>query len=428
MIANATAHRRANAFADALDARAEVPGTLDDAAFEAGPPGEGRSGRASQARGAHAAHRHADAEQDRLLALAEGLSKLPSPTMDPTVKTEQRALLVAAMEQAFAGGTFDPARVRIPGQRTAEATPQRGAAARLSRFRPRSRWGRRLAASGLAVSVAAGSFSGAAVASTDALPGDTLYGLKRGMEDLRVSIADGETGKGEVHLDLASTRMKEVRRLMERLKAGPLDHEQIGDVRSALAGMHQEASEGHRLLSEVYHRDGSLEPIQALAAFSDEQRNQWADISRRLPRQLTTERDKVDSVLAAIEQDVVPLRPLLPAPKEDPGRGAQQGRGTGHNRPDTAPGRSLPEAPGVSAPPHTADKPTEQHPDAEKSSTPDASESGVIDEGGLLEPSPSAALPTESGKEEPQPTREITLPPLLPGLLPGITLGEDENG
>ena len=59
--------------------------------------------------------------------------------------------------------------------------------------------------------MAAGAFGGVAAASSDALPGDSLYALKRGMEDFKLNLADDESDRGELYLDHASTRLGEAR-------------------------------------------------------------------------------------------------------------------------------------------------------------------------------------------------------------------------
>lgn len=105
----------------------------------------------------------------------------------------------------------------MPEQRTGRGAHR---ASPLRKLRPRSRWSKGLAAGGLTVGVAAGAFSGVAAASSDALPGDSLYGLKRGMEDLKLGMANDDADRGEIYLDQASTRLQEARRLMERDRAG----------------------------------------------------------------------------------------------------------------------------------------------------------------------------------------------------------------
>ncbi|WP_245245314.1 DUF5667 domain-containing protein, partial [Streptomyces palmae] len=308
MIANVSAHRRANAFAQALE---DQHGGPQVATAE-------RSARAAD-----------DAERARLLALVGGLGKLPAPELDAEVRTTQRAQLVAAMEAAFAEGA-----ARVPEQRDGRGAHR---ATPLSRFRPRSRWSKGLAAGGLTVGVAAGALGGVAAASSDALPGDTLYGLKRGMEDLKLGMADGDVDRGRIYLHQASTRMSEARRLMERARSGELDQESLGEIRRALSGMRHDAAEGHRLLYEAYRRDGSLGPIETLSSFASDHREGWSKLRDALPIQLTDLRDQVNSVFVAIDDEVAPLRSVLDGAEEaTDAPGARPSRGTPHTTAERA--------------------------------------------------------------------------------------------
>ncbi|MPY64772.1 DUF5667 domain-containing protein, partial [Streptomyces spongiae] len=330
MIANVSAHRRANAFAQALE---ELP----DRATVAEQP----EGQASAAAGR--------TEQGRLLAFATGLGELPKPELDPEVKVVQRAQLVAAMEAMLQEGTAsggEAADPLVPSQKGSGATSAEGRwwetggragrrrgthrASPLGKLRPRSRLTKGLAAGGLGVGVAAGAFGGVAAASSDALPGDSLYGLKRGIEDFKLTWADDNTDRGELYLDQASTRLSEARRLMERDRGGTLDHESLGEIRRALTGMRHDASEGHRLLHEAYERDpGSLGPIQTLSAFSRSHREAWGALRDRLPVQLGDVSQQVSSVFDAIDEEVAPLQSLLPQPPAQPGGGKKRGTGPG---------------------------------------------------------------------------------------------------
>ena len=258
MIGQATAHRRANAFAQALEDAAvlgetgtgETGGGADSAGGERGTHGA--------AAPTHAAARHADPDQARAAVGRRGDQQTPAPVMDPEAKTVQRAQLIAAMEQALADGSFEVAGGM--GARAAR-TPSHGAhrADRHCASSPRApSWSRRLAVGGLTVGVAAGAFGGVAAASTNALPGDTLYGLKRGMEDLKLDMAGGDASRGKVYLDMASTRMQEARRLMDRGRGGRSTTSRSARSARRFSGMHQEAAEGHRLLSQAYQKDGSL--------------------------------------------------------------------------------------------------------------------------------------------------------------------------
>ncbi|MEV0096427.1 DUF5667 domain-containing protein [Streptomyces sp. NPDC050738] len=386
MIGHVSAHRRADAFAQALEEQ-----SLQDTAAEQQPDPEG------------------------LLSLANDIGARPMPELDPEVKVVQRAQLVAAMEALFAEGGA-AAGPQVPEQRTGRGAHR---ATSLRKLRPRSRWSKGIAAGGLTVGVAAGAFSGVAAASSNALPGDSLYGLKRGMEDLKLGMADNNADRGEIYLDQASTRLQEARRLMERDRAGQLDHEQLGEVRRALTGMKHDATEGHRLLHEAYARNGALGPIQALSSFARSHRDTWSQLQRRLPAQLTDMGNEVNSVFDAIDQEVGPLQSLLPSP---PGRSTGR-TGSGSSSTDST-GTTHPST--STTPGHGGTSGTSPHPSASGST----GSSGLIggNTGGLLNPPSTGTSSTPAtGKDGKKTTHpDVTLPPLLPGLLPGLGIdGED---
>ncbi|MEU6098232.1 DUF5667 domain-containing protein [Streptomyces sp. NPDC047079] len=404
MIANVSAHRRANAFAQALEEQSDDRGTA------AGQPDGSAPAAAEQI------------EHARLLALATGLGELPRPALDPEVKVVQRARLVAAMEAMLQEGAGGEAADRsVPEQRGHRA---RGAhrARPLAKLRPRTRLTKGLAAGGLGVGVAAASFGGVAAASSDALPGDSLYGLKRGIEDVRLGMADGENERGQLYLDQASTRLNEARRLMERGRVGHLDHESLGEIRRTLSGVQHDASEGHRLLHEAYERNGSLAPIQALSAFSESHRATWGTLRDRLPVQLGDVSQQVSSVFDAIDQEVAPLQSLLPQPPSQGGSGKRQD-------PDSTPtgstgtGGAAPSTPGGSA---SGSRPGSGTPEPSASQSGDG---GLIggSTGGLLDPPKDSASSSPSSSKSPSTEPNVTLPPLLPGLLPGLGIDSGEN-
>ncbi|SEG65914.1 hypothetical protein SAMN05216223_107383 [Actinacidiphila yanglinensis] len=446
MIGQATAHRRANAFAQAVEdagldgGREETTGehgagagadaTADDP--RTGARGTGSGGRDKHGahsagghgagHGSHAADRNADPEQVSMVALAGALGRRPRPAMDPESKTVQRAQLIAAMEQAIADGSFR-ATARVPEQRAESSRP----ASALRRLAPRSRLSRRIAVGGLTMGVAAGAFGGVAAASTNALPGDSLYGLKRSMEDIKLDMAGNDASRGKVYLDMASTRMQEARRLMDRGRGGQLDDESVGEVRRALSGMNQEASEGHRLLTAAYRKDGSLQPMELLNTFAESHRESWTDLSGKLPSQLADVSDQVTSLFDAIDAEVAPLS--LPQ-KDTPGTPATRG-GTGNGSG------------------HSGGTPT-GGPSGTPSATTTAKGSAGEDSGQTPSPSPSGSVPdgliggsgnlfdTPTGQpttgttptETPTTPHSVELPPLLPGLLPGLglTSSDDDQG
>ncbi|OIK24776.1 DUF5667 domain-containing protein [Streptomyces malaysiense] len=400
MIANVSAHRRANAFAQALEEQPDRDTAAEQSDEPAGSPPTTEE----------------LTERGRLLALADGLGALPRPQLDPDVKVVQRAQLVAAMEAMLQEGT-GAAEPTVPGQRKAKGAHRASA---LGRLRPRTRLTKGLAAGGLSVGVAAGAFGGVAAASSHALPGDSLYGLKRGIEDFRLDyLSNGEDQRGQVYLDQASTRLGEARRLMERGRGGHLDHESIGEIRRTLSGMQHDVSEGHRLLHAAYEADpDQLGPIQALSAFSRSHREAWSALSDKLPVQLGDVKQQVSSVFDAIDQEVAPLQSLLPQQPSQGGDGTRRSTGT------ASPGTHRSAAPRHSTP--STGHSTTEHPTGGAS---DNTDDGLLggNTGGLLDPPKSSADgSTPSTSKPPATAPDVTLPPLLPGLLPGLGIDDDQ--
>ncbi|OAH09334.1 DUF5667 domain-containing protein [Streptomyces jeddahensis] len=397
MIANVSAHRRANAFAQALEDHS-------DGGTAAEQPGDSSE----------------QAEKQRMVALATGLGRLPKPELDAGVKVVHRARLVAAMEAMLLEGT--EAGGEGAGRPVPEQRSRRGAhrASPLRKLRSRSRLSKSIAAGGLTVGVAAGAFGGVAAASSDALPGDSLYGLKRGMEDLKLGMADSDSDRGRIYLDQAATRLNEARRLMERGRSGDLDHESVSAVRRALSGVQHDASEGHRLLHSAYEREGSLGPIQALSSFSQSHRDTWTTLRGSLPVQLGDVSREVSSVFDAIDQDVAPLQSLLPG---SPSSGTGTGQpGAGQDSTGTS---------GTDSPSPTSSGSSAGSTDGE--GTPEPSTSGASEDegllggntGGLFDP-PVETSPSPSGEDSTAPEADITLPPLLP-FLPGLGIDSDDT-
>ncbi|BFV58625.1 DUF5667 domain-containing protein [Kitasatospora sp. CMC57] len=400
MTANMLEHRRARAFAEALEAHHVEPHQGDRR------PDSGRPGGST-----------AMAE---LLSMADALGALPEPELSTEARTLQRAQLMAAFERDWSGS---PA-ARVPQQRRHRAI----------RSGARLRWGRRLAIGGLVAGVAVGSFAGAAAASSNALPGDTLYGMKRGLEDLRLSWAGSDSEVGALLLDQASTRLEEAQGLLGRADPGAtLSPATVEQVRRALDDMHAEAVKGRELLRSVYRSNGSLDPMRRLATFTDAEDDRWASVQGHLPAQLTGQASKVNELFDEMTEDVAPLKLAPPAAKG--------------NAP-AAPG-GAPQSPGGAAASPAAGTGSAEHPRTDPgrpssgtgqgAGTPSGKASpGLLDKllpggltgGGATPPAAGAPgaseAPAPEGGSAPQdqpPTQELRIPALIPGLLPEISLG-----
>ncbi|UED84941.1 DUF5667 domain-containing protein [Streptomyces profundus] len=429
MIGSVSANRRALAFAQLLE--------------EAHPPEEPRCGEEPRHNEVTPAARpHAGSaqgvEQSALLSVVDRLTALPRPELSAETRADQRAALLTAMNDTRAEGGAEAAQrpALVPQQQRREHAGGL-AVGPFGRLRPRSRLSKGLAAGGLAAGVAAGAFGGVAAASGDALPGDTLYGLKRGMEDLRLDFASGDADRGQLYLDHAATRLHEAQQLLtQEPPDGTPDHERLGEVRRALSNMRDDAAEGHRLLTRAYETDGTIGSIQSLSSFFEGQSTTWDEVRRLLPPQLGDVKAEVTDVLDAMQEDIAPLRSLLPPEPEGTALADERSNGslrpsaTADAEPMASPSRAL------SGPGSAAD---EAAPDAEAGSAspePPAESGGLLGGTGLLdtivpEEQPRTQGPSNTPEStKPQEGDDITIPPLLDDLLPdlGLEVRPDDTG
>jgi len=156
------------------------------------------------------------ATSPHLLELADvvrRLSSIPPPTAPPGLRG--RVLQPPATAQ---GAASHGARSTV---RALGGSPR--AAAREANTRtvvpvaPRAPAFLRLAAAVVATVLALG---GIALGSTRAMPGDTLYGVKRGIEDVDVSLASNDVARDRAKLDAAEARMSELHHLRREGRLG----------------------------------------------------------------------------------------------------------------------------------------------------------------------------------------------------------------
>ena len=111
--------------------------------------------------------------------------------------------------------------------------------------RPRFAWRRqpafRLAGALVALGLLLGT-AGAASASAEALPGDSLYGVKRGLERAALAISLSPAGDAELLLDQANRRITEVEELVNRGRGG--------DIGPALEGYEHAVQMGLAIAAE----------------------------------------------------------------------------------------------------------------------------------------------------------------------------------
>ncbi|MEU7814176.1 DUF5667 domain-containing protein [Pseudonocardia sp. NPDC049154] len=279
---------------------------------------------------------------------------------------------------------------------------------------------------------------GTAMMSRDALPGDSLYAVKLATESTGTAFTFGDAAKAQRHLDLAATRLDEVRALQQAGRAPSAD-----TYESALTAFDDAASEGSRMMLSGAQPPtdtglGDLDAwaqkqaraIEALRTSGGE--IPGADRSARLMERMSERAAALQARMGCSEvsdgvDDLGPIPatgPCVPVASN-----AGQGGGAVDERiPNGSPqsARTSPAAPSDSTGP-------------QPSSDPSATENGLLPEGVLPGTGEAGATSTTtSGSEKSSSTEKssseapsgggggvlppITLPPLLPGLGP-ITIG-----
>ena len=243
-------------------------------------------------------HRFPDPETSndpRVRDLVRQLSVLDyAPAPRPEFRRELRAQLVAIAGRVVAEGdgvaevapaTLDPTEAARAAS-TATVTTLDPAA------RDRRTVGRRVARPlGLAAAccaVLALGLGGAVWKSRDALPGDSLYGLKRASENLQLSLASGDTDKGHDYLKLASTRVQEAKDLIGQdsalasgsgVQAGGLSPATVSLIRSTLRSANADVTSGSSLLGTEAVTSHSASPLSIMTGWAPGQLTQLEQLA-----------------------------------------------------------------------------------------------------------------------------------------------------
>jgi hypothetical protein len=259
-------------------------------------------------------------EDRAVVALAERIREVPAEALDatPAFRDALRARLLAEGatllprprtpsegDEPVPGSPADDRRATGPGRsRPARQGPPARRPARSGRRR------RRLAAGTLVVATLS---AGTVAASAGALPGDPLYGLKRQVQNVEVALARGDEDRGQQHLRLARSRVRELDTAGVSARSGPLV--------AALQDMDGDTRNGARLLSTVAIRDDDESPLTELETWTQQQRTLLGAAANRLPDAarfraatslalLGTVTARLDTLRAALRCDCQDARPL----------------------------------------------------------------------------------------------------------------------
>jgi hypothetical protein len=246
----------------------------------------------------------------RLLA---GLAALPSPTPSATFRTELRTQLVAVAPRLIAEG--EPSTEKAPAQ------PRSSALGSLARLRKPATILLTVATVFVVL------LGGAVFLSGKALPGSSLYGVKRASEDVQLSLSTSDADKGKQYLNMAGTRADEVSDLLGDTSAmaagsatsasGAVNAHTAKLVTSTLDDQDSQTQSGARLLNADSLRTASATPLTTLINWAPAQQTRMQAIIARIPAGALHDRAVAsEAVLTAALARSQALAPLVASPCE----------------------------------------------------------------------------------------------------------------
>ncbi|MDO9379319.1 MAG: DUF5667 domain-containing protein [Nocardioidaceae bacterium] len=309
-------------------------------------------------------------ESEELVRYAEAILRSAHPEPDPTFASDLRASL---MTQAPAALGTSGVVVHV---RPVEDAPTS------SRHRVRT-----LVA---AVTVAAASF-GLVATSAQAIPGETLYPVKQGVERVELALERGPVGTGRKQLELASERLDEVDALATR----GISRREAPLVDTALAEFTRRARAGSEALLGAYGRDGDAAAAARVDAFTARSTRTIESLQDRLPASAAAPLASAAAAVVGIADDTSQVcQDCSPTAPSQPGRD-------------------------ISALP--TDPPVVQGP-APSAAAPSAPAAGAPSASAAPSAQPSSPAPTTPA---PTPSTEVTAPvvpvPILPDPVRALT-------
>jgi hypothetical protein len=241
----------------------------------------------------------------RVRQLVAALGALPAPELRPEFRDELRAQLVAIAPRIVAEAREAGAEAGAAGK-TRRPSPHPGPARHADGWATRLRGvrvGRPLAVAASLITVLALLFGGAVWMSKKALPGDTLYGLKRAGESFELATAGSDGAKARDYLRFATTRANEVHALLSRAgaiaagrgpqAAGAIDSGTASLIASTLGSADSDVRAASSLLGAQAVHKASAAPLTTLIDWAPGQTQRLKAISDALPASAV--RTRVDS-------------------------------------------------------------------------------------------------------------------------------------
>jgi len=246
---------------------------------------------------------------------------------------------------------------------------------------------------------------GSAAAAQQAMPGDTLYGMKRSIENVSTNVSVGDDSRGRRDLEHAMTRLSEVQELVDNGGS-------VGTINATLDDFSAQARKGVSRLVASYQQDGDESSITAITSFITDARQALGELAPQLPPESLKSAVEALATIEQLAQHTTVACPKCAAPK--PASGTQPGR--------TSPG-------GEPSDPVNGGTSTKPTPSTQPSSTPSTlPDPSIVQESNTPPPSTLKTPPKPSSSHSPTTTPTVvpTLPtpgtPSWPWPFPSLSL------
>jgi Domain of unknown function (DUF5667) len=208
-------------------------------------------------------HRETDlyGELPELVSVAGRLTRAATEdtlSPDSDFRTGLRAMLMAKIEREGVG-----AGAQVKADQAASRAALAGRTQVVGQVRGGT--GRTRAAVLVGVTTGAILLSGVSAASTDALPGDPLYQVKRSTERAQLAFAGSDASRGQLYLEFARARIGEASRV------------QPGQLAAVLGDMDVDTQQAVTLLTSAAIAGQDSSPLQAILTFVNGQRRSLED-------------------------------------------------------------------------------------------------------------------------------------------------------
>ncbi|WP_460660637.1 DUF5667 domain-containing protein [Kribbella swartbergensis] len=270
----------------------------------------------------------------------------------------------------------------------------------------RQRHGRRIRlVASTAALVLLGGGIGSAAAAQQAMPGDTLYGMKRSIENVSTNVSVGDGSRGRRDLEHAMTRLSEVRELAE--SGGD-----VATINATLDDFSAQARKGVSRLVASYQQDGDASSITAITQFITSARQALGELAPKLPPESLKSAVEALATIEQLAQHTTAACPKCEQPKPAKGTGNQPAAPNNATEPSTSANG------GPSVGPST--KPTTGAGTLPKvTSTPKPSPNPtILEEPNTPPPTTLKTPPKPSSSSTPSATSTPTIVPTLPSATP----------